>query len=181
MLAWNVPWSLQLSWRDLQSFPFYCFSLLLCIIHLRASYLSLPFSGTPHSVGYIFSFLPYFSLLFFPQLFLKPPQKTILPFCISFSWEWFWSLPPVQCYKPLSIVLQALGLPDLIPWIYSSPPLYNHKGFDLDHTWMARWFYLLSSFKPEFCNKELMIWDSQLPGLVFADCIELHHLQLQRI
>ena len=33
--------------------------------------------------------------------------------------------------KLLSIVPQALCLPDLIPWIYSSPPLYNHKGFDL--------------------------------------------------
>ena len=29
-----------------------------------------------------------------------------------------WSLPPVQCFKPLSIVLQALCLFDLIPWIY---------------------------------------------------------------
>ena len=43
------------------------------------------------------------------------------------------SLPPVQCYQPLSIVLQALCLPDLTPWIYSSPPLYNHKRFDLCH------------------------------------------------
>ena len=38
------------------------------------------------------------------------PQTTILPFCISFSWGWFWSLPPVQCHKPLSTVLQALCL-----------------------------------------------------------------------
>ena len=29
--------------------------------------------------------------------------------------------------------LQALCLPDLIPWIYSSPPLYNHKRFDRSH------------------------------------------------
>ena len=26
---------------------------------------------------------------------------------------------------------------DLIPWIYLSLPLYNHKGFDLGHTWMV--------------------------------------------
>ena len=61
----------------------------------------------------------------------------ILPFCISFSWEWSWSLLPVQCYKPPSIVLQALYLSDLIPWIYLSLPLYIHKGFDLSHTWMG--------------------------------------------
>ena len=42
--------------------------------------------------------------------------------------------------------------------MYLSLPLYNHKGFDVGHTWMIRWFSLLSSIKPEFCNKELMIW-----------------------
>ena len=28
-------------------------------------------------------------------------------------------------------------LSDLIPWIYLSLTLYNHKGFDLGHTWMV--------------------------------------------
>ena len=50
------------------------------------------------------------------------------PSCISFSLGWFWSLPPVQCYEPLSIVLQVLCLPDLNPWICSSPLLYNHAA-----------------------------------------------------
>ena len=56
-------------------------------------------------------------------------------------------------------------LPDLIPWIYLSLPLYNRKGFDLGHTWMAtelNWmasdFPYFLQFKSEFCNKELMIW-----------------------
>ena len=39
--------------------------------------------------------------------------------------------------KPLSVVLQAVCLSDLIPWIYFSLPLYNRKGFDLGHTWMV--------------------------------------------
>ena len=38
-----------------------------------------------------------------------------LPSWISFSWRWFWSLSPVQCYKPWSIVLQSLCLPYVIP------------------------------------------------------------------
>ena len=33
----------------------------------------------------------------------------------SFSWGWSWSLSPVQCHKPLSIVHQALCLSDLVP------------------------------------------------------------------
>ena len=42
-------------------------------------------------------------------------------------------------------------LSDLIPWIYLSLPLYNHKG------WSSGFCYFLE-FKSEFGNKELMIW-----------------------
>ena len=75
---------------------------------------------------------------------------TILPSCISLYWGYFWSPPPVQCYEPLSIVLQTLCLPDLISWICWSPPLdggINSSGF----------LYFLE-FKPEFGNEEFMIW-----------------------
>ena len=82
-----------------------------------------------------FPHLPLASLLFL--LFARPPQTTILPFCISFSWGWSWPLPPVTYSEHPSIVLQALCLSDLIPWIYLSLHLYNHKGFDLGHTWMV--------------------------------------------
>ena len=60
------------------------------------------------------------SLLFFSQLFVRPHQITILPFCISFSWGWSWSLLPVLCCEPPSRVLQVLCLSDLIPWLYLS-------------------------------------------------------------
>ena len=66
-----------------------------------------------HSNGCIFPLLLCLSLLFFSQLFVRPPQTTILPFCITFSWGWSWSLPPVQYHKPPSIVLQAFCLSDL--------------------------------------------------------------------
>ena len=66
-------------------------------IFSNLSYFSLLFLGTLYSDGYIFPFLLCFLLLFFSQLFVRPLQTIILPFCISFSWGWFWSLPPVQC------------------------------------------------------------------------------------
>ena len=47
------------------------------------------------------------------------------------------------------------------PWICLSLPLYNCKGFDLGHTWMvtaACGFPYFLQFKPEFGNKEFMIW-----------------------
>ena len=65
--------------------------LYIFIVHLgMPSYFSLLFSGTLHSVGYIFSFHPCFSFLFFPQLFVKPTQTTTLPSCIFFFlWDGF--------------------------------------------------------------------------------------------
>ena len=89
--------------------------LFLCIVHLRRLSYLLLFSGTLHSVGYIFPFMPWF-LLFFSAI-CKASSDNHFAFLLSFSWGWFWSLPPVQCYEPLSIVLQALCLSDLIPWI----------------------------------------------------------------
>ena len=71
-----------------------CYSLELCIQMLIS-----------------FLFLLCFSLLFFSELFVRPPQTIILPFCISFSSGCFWLPPPVQYYETLSIVLQALCLP----------------------------------------------------------------------
>ena len=129
------PWQFQFPWRDLWSFLFCCFPLFLCIVYLRRPfYLSLLFSGTLHSVKYVFPFLACLSILL-SQLFVTA-QTTTLSFCLSFSLRWFWSLPPVQCYKPLSIFLQAFCLSDLIPWIYS-PSLHKHNGFDLGHSWIV--------------------------------------------
>ena len=109
IFAWNVPFVSLIFSKRSQSFPFYCFPLFLCIDHWgRLSDLSLLFFGTLHSNGYILPFLLCLSLLFFFQLFVRPPQITILPFCSSSSWGWSWSLPPVQCQEPHSIVHQVL-------------------------------------------------------------------------
>ena len=57
--------------------------VFLGIVHLRKlSFISLLFSGTLHSDGYIFPLLPCLSLLLFTQLFIKPPQATTCPSCI---------------------------------------------------------------------------------------------------
>ena len=138
IFAWNVPLVSLIFLKRSLVFPILLFPLFLCIDHWgRLSYLSLLFFGTLYSNEYLFPFLLCLLCLVFSQLFVRPPWTTILPFYISFSWGWSWSLPPVQCHKPLSIVLQALSLSDLILWIYLSLPLYNCKGFDLGHTWMV--------------------------------------------
>ena len=74
----------------------FLYLFFFCIIHSRPFYFSVIFSGTLHSTEYIFPFLPCHLLFVFPQLFVKLPQTTTLPSCISFSFGWFRSLSPVQ-------------------------------------------------------------------------------------
>ena len=92
------------------------FLLFLCIVHLRRlSYLFLLFFGILHSDGYL-SF-SHFSFGFIFSAICKASSDNHLPFCISFSWGWFWSPPHVCSYESPCILLQALCLSDLIPWI----------------------------------------------------------------
>ena len=116
IFAWSVPLlSLIFSTRPLV-FPILFFFSISLHWSLRKAFLScVLFFGTLHSHGYIFPFLLCFSLLFFSQLFVRLPQPAILPFCISFSWEWSCSLSPVQCLELPSIVHQPLCLSDLVP------------------------------------------------------------------
>ena len=65
ILAWNIPLISPIFLKRFLVFPFYCFSLFLCIVYLRRlSYLSLLFSGILYSVGCILPFLLCLSLLF---------------------------------------------------------------------------------------------------------------------
>ena len=85
----------------------------------KAACVSLLVFGTLCLVGCTFPFSLAFHFSSF--FFVKPPQITTLPSCFSFHLGWFCSLSLVQYYIPLSIVLQAHCLLDLIPWIYLSP------------------------------------------------------------
>jgi len=112
--------------------------LFFCTVHWRRpSCPSLLLFGTLGLVGCTFPFLPCFLLLFFLQLFIKPPQTTTLPSSFSISLRWFCSLSPVQYYRTPSIVLQAHCLLGLILWIYLLTPLHINRGFDLNCTWLA--------------------------------------------
>ena len=89
------------------------------------------------------SFL-YTSLLF--TAVCKASPDSHFAFLHSFPWGWPWSLSPVQCHELLSIVHQALYLSDLVHSIYFSLPLYNHKGFDLGHTYLNGLVVFLTFF-----------------------------------
>ena len=94
--------------EEISSFSFCCFPLSLCMI-TEEGFLMSPCYLLELCIQMGVSFLRCLSCLFFPQLFVRPPWTTILPFCnFFFSWRWSWSLPPVHCHEPLSLVLQAL-------------------------------------------------------------------------
>ena len=85
--TWNVrsrnQGKLEVVEQESEHFPL--FPLFLCIdCWGRLSYLSLLFFWTLHSNGYIFPFLLCFWLLFFSQLFVRPPQTAILLFLYFF-------------------------------------------------------------------------------------------------
>ena len=134
--AWNIPLISPIFLKKSLVFPILLFSSISLHCSLQA-FLSLHAILRYFAFSWVYLSLSHFLLFFFPQLFLKPSWTTTLFSCISFSLGWFLSVTPVQCYEPLSIILQAVCLLDLILWIYSSPPLYNHRGFDLGHTWLA--------------------------------------------
>ena len=158
ILAWNVPLIPPIFLNRSLVFSRLLFSSFLCIFHWgRPSYLTLLSSETLFIWLYL-SLSPWLFLLFFPQLFVKPPQTTTLPSCISFflgGGGWFWSLPPVrhsvyQIYSLESIChLHCIIIRNLIQVIPE---------------WPSSFLYFLQ-FKPEFGNKEFMIWASQLPVL----------------
>ena len=151
------------------------FLYFFALIKGRLSYLLLLFFGTLHSNGYIFPFLLCLLLLFFSQLFVRPPQTTIVPFCISFSWGWSSSLSPIQCHESLSTVHQALCLSDLLP--ESISPFHHIIRFRSYPNGLV----VFPTFFNLSLNLAIMsLWSEpkSAPSLVFADCIELLHLWL---
>ena len=180
ILAWNIPLISPIFLKRSLIFSILLFSSIsLHCSFKKALFLLAVLWNSAFRWVYLFPCLPSLSLLFFPQLFVKSPQTITLFSCISFSLGWFWSPPAIQSYKPLSIVLQALCLPDLIPGIYLLPPLYN-KGFRsyLNALVVFPTFYNLSL---NFAISNLWSEPQSAPGFVIADYTELLHLWLQRI
>ena len=138
MLTWYLWFFLKRS----GVFPFCCFPVSL---HwsLRKAFLSLLlFFGTLHSDGYIIPFLFCLLFLFFPQLFVRPPQTTILFFYISFSRPSLHSSSGTLSMRtnPLNLFLTST-----VYLIYVIPE------------WSSGFPYFLQ-FKSEFDNTEFIIW-----------------------
>ena len=126
--------------------------------------------------------LPCFLLLFTLPLFIKPPHITTLPSCFSFPLVWFCSPPPVQ-------VLQASVHSSSGTLLSRSSPLnlFITSTMNSYRIWFKSYLASLVFFPDLFSlslNSAIRSWWSgpqSGPGLVFAEYIQLLHLQLQRI
>ena len=87
IFAWNVPLVSLIFLKKSLVFPILLFSSISLHWSPRKSFLSLLAICSNSAFRWVYlSFSPFLALLFFSQLFVSPPQTTILPFCISFSW-----------------------------------------------------------------------------------------------
>ena len=78
IFAWNVPLVSLIILKRCLVFPSLLFSSISLQWSQRKAFLSLlAFLWNSDSNGYIFPFLLCLSLLFFPQLFVRPPQTAI--------------------------------------------------------------------------------------------------------
>ena len=94
IFAWKFPLVFLIFLKSSLFFPILLFFSISLHWSLRKAFLSLLavlWNSAFRWIYIFFSFLLCLLLLFFSQLFVRSPQTPILLFCISFSWEWFWS------------------------------------------------------------------------------------------
>ena len=150
-------------------FFLYFFPLITEEVFLISLFL---FFGTLHSNGYIFPFLLCFWLLFFCQLFVRPPQTAILLFAFLFLGV---GLVPCLLYNVMNFHPQFIRHS-----IRSSPlNLFLTSMVKSLGIWFRSYLNGLMAF-PTFFNFSLNLairssWSEpqSAPGLVFTDCIEL--------
>ena len=118
-------------------FPILLFSSTSLHWSLRKAFLSLLailWNSALKLVYLSFSPLPLASLLFLA--ICKASSNNHFAFLHFFFLGTV--LITVSCTMSWTSAHSSSGtLSDLILWIYLSLPLYNHKGFDLGHTWMV--------------------------------------------
>ena len=140
IFAWNVPLVSLIFLKRSLLFPILLFSSISFHWSLRKAFLSLLAILRNSAFKWVclsFSPLTLAFLLFWAICKASSDNH--------FSFLHFFSLGLVlitaSCtMSRTSVCSSSASLSDLIPWIYLSLPLYNHKGFDLGHTWhRMRW------------------------------------------
>ena len=137
IFAWNVPLVSLIFLKRSLVFPillFFSISLHWSPGKAFLSLLAVLWNSAFKWVYLSFSPLPLASLLFSDVCKASSDNR------FAFLHSFFLGMVLITASYTLlrtSIHSSSGTLSDLIPWIYLSLPLHNHKGFDLGHTWMA--------------------------------------------
>ena len=137
ILAWNVSLISPLFLNRSLVYPILLLSAISLYCSLKKaflSFLSILWNSAFMWVYLSLSPLPFASLLF--SAVCKASSDNHFAF---FHFFFLGMVLVTASYPKLwtSVHRSSGTLSDLIPWIYLSLPLYNHKGFDLGHTWMV--------------------------------------------
>ena len=138
IFAWNNPLVSLIFLMRSQVFPILLFSSISFHWSLRKAFLSLLavfWNSTFKGVYLSFSPLPLASFLF--SAVYKASSGNYIAFLIFFFLGIV--LVTALCTMSQTSIHSSSGSLSIRsnPWIYLSLPLYNHKEFDLGHTWMA--------------------------------------------
>ena len=136
IFAWNVPLVSLIFLKRSLVFSILVFSSISLHHWGRLSCLSLLLFETLHSNLYIFPFLLCLSCLFFFSAICKAFSDNHFAFLHFFSLGMV-SITASCTMSWTSINFSSGTLSDVIPGIYLPLLMYNHKGFDLGHTWMV--------------------------------------------
>ena len=178
IFAWKAPFVSLIFLKRSLDFPILLFSCISFLWSLRKAFLCLLAIVWNSAFKWVYlslSHLLFASLLFSVICNISSDKH----FAFLHFFFLIMALITASCYKPPSTVLQALWLSDPVPWICLSLPLYNCKGFDLGHTWMV--FPTFFNLSLNLTIRSLWSEPQSASSLVFAVCIELLHLWLQRI
>ena len=118
IFVWNVLLVSLLFLKRSLEFPILLFSCFLALIP-EEGFLSSPCYSLELCIQ--IGILSPFSFAFSFSSFLaicRASSDNHFAILHFISWGWSWSLPPVKYHEILSIVLQALCLSDVMPWIY---------------------------------------------------------------
>ena len=138
IFAWNVPLVSLIFLKRSLVFPIILFSSISLHWSLRRAFLSLLailWNSTFRCIYLYFSPLPFTSFLF--SAIWKASSDNHFAFLHFFFLGM--ALITASCIMSWMSIHSSSGTLSIRskPWIYLSFPLYNHKGFDLGHTWMA--------------------------------------------
>ena len=132
IFAWNIFFVSLIFLKRSLVFPILLFSSISLQWSLRKAFFSLLailWNSAIRWVYLLFPPLPFTSL--FSLLFVRPPQTTILPFCISFSWG---------LEKEMATHYSILSWK--IPWMEEPGGLQSQGLKELDTTERLHFFFL---------------------------------------